>query len=275
VRWRHSELGLLLPRSFLPLAADAGLARALDVAILELACRTVRSWTTAGLVDLPVLVHLADATLGHATLEEDVVGVLRRTGMHAPRLGLAVTETALTAGGPRAARSVADLAVLGVRTTVSRFGTGDAGIGTLATVPLGGIELDASLLAALAADPLPAVIGAALAFADRLGLTATASGVETPEQAERLRAAGCVTARGPHLAPPVLASTLGVHLRRRAERAADRRPLLAADLSGTALPGVEQPEVAALLAATASPEIEVDERVMAELLARVEGATPA
>jgi diguanylate cyclase (GGDEF)-like protein len=275
VRWRHPELGLLLPDSFLPLAADAGLAKVLDLAILELACRKVHGWTEAGLVDLPVLVHLADGTLGDATMEEDVVEVLRRTGLQPRQLGLAVTEAALTAGGARAARSIDDLAELGVRTTVVRFGTGAVGLRTLSTVPLGGIELDESLLTALTDRPVPPVIAAVLAFADRLGLTATASGVGSAEQAERLRAAGCGTARGPHLAPPVLASTLGLRLRRLAGHGADRKPLLAADLSGSALPGIEQPEVAALLAATASPDAEVDGRVLAELLARVEGATPA
>jgi diguanylate cyclase (GGDEF)-like protein len=275
VRWRHPELGLLLPASFLPLADDVGLARALDVAILELACGTVRRWRADGLLDLPVLVHLADASLLHPELEEDVVGVLRRTGLHAPSLGLAVTETALTRAGDRGVQTISDLAELGVRTTLSRFGTGAAGVGTLAKVPLGSIELAPSLVAALTRGPAPPVVGAALAIADRLALTATASGVATAEQAERLRAAGCGTARGPFLAPPALATTLDQRLRHRARLAGAGHPLLAADLSGDGLPGAEQAEVAAVLAATAAPDVEVDERALADVLARVEGVGSA
>jgi diguanylate cyclase (GGDEF)-like protein len=271
VRWRHPELGLLLPRSFLPLAAEAGLARVLDVAILELACDTMRRWRDDGLLDLPVLVHLADASLAHPGLEEDVVAVLRRTGLHAPSLGLAVTETALTRAGDRGHRTISDLAELGVRTTLSRFGTGAAGVGTLAEVPLGGIELASSLVAALTRGPTPPVVGAALAIADRLALTATASGVATAEQAERLRAAGCGTARGPSLAAPALAVTLDRRLRGRARMAGAGHPLLAADVSGDGLPGAEQAEVAAVLAATSAPDLEVDERALADVLARVEG----
>jgi diguanylate cyclase (GGDEF)-like protein len=271
VRWRHPELGLLLPHSFLPLAAEAGLARLLDVAILELACGTVRRWYDDGLFDLPVLVHVADASLAHPELEEDVVGVLRRTGLHAHSLGLAVTETALTRAGERGLQTISDLSELGVRTTVTRFGTGAAGVGTLARVPLGGIELSSSLVAGLTRGPTPPVVGAALAVADRLALTATASGVATAEQAERLRAAGCGTARGPSLAAPALATTLDRRLRGRARQAGEGRPLLAADLSGDGLPGAEQAEVAAVLAATSAPDLEVDARALAEVLARVEG----
>jgi diguanylate cyclase (GGDEF)-like protein len=273
VRWRHPELGLLWPSSFLPLANEAGLARTVDLAILELAASTVRRWTEDGLLDLPVLVHLADATLGHADLEEEVVGVLRRTGLHAARLGIAVTETALTRAGARGARTIGDLAELGVRTTVSRFGTGTVGVGTLASLPLGGIELAPSLVAGLGDGPAPAALGAALALADRLALTTTASGVGSAEQADGLRAAGCSTARGPYLASPALASTLDRRLR--AMRAEAGRPLLAAAVHGDGLPGVERSEIAAVLAAAATSDGEVDEHTLTEVLARLERAARA
>jgi diguanylate cyclase (GGDEF)-like protein len=273
VRWRHPELGLLLPGSFLPLAAEAGLSRTVDLAILELACSTIRRWHEDELLALPVLVHVSDAVAGHPQLEEDVVEVLRWTGLAPPLLGLAITETGVAQGGRPALRSIADLAEIGVRTTVTRFGTGSAGIGTLAELPLGGIELAAPLVARLGAGPPPPVVGAALALADRLALPATAGGVATPDQADRLRAAGCGTARGPYLAAPALAGVLERRLRQLAGQAT-ARPLLASELAGEGLPGVEQPEVAAVLAATATPDGEVDERALADVLARVQRSAP-
>jgi diguanylate cyclase (GGDEF)-like protein len=276
VRWRHPELGLLLPGSFLPLASEAGLARTVDLAILELASTTMRRWGEDGLLEeLPVLVHLADASVGYPALESAVVGVLRRTGLDARRLGLAVTETALARAGDHGAQSIGELADIGVRTTVSRFGTGAAGLGTLASVPLGGIELAAPLVARLGPGPVPAVLRAAFAMADQLALTATASGVTSAEQAERLRASGCAAARGPALAAPSLAGTLDRLLRERATPGEPSRPLLAAELSGDELPGAERVEIAAVLAATALPDLDVDEYAMTEVLARLEGAAPA
>jgi diguanylate cyclase (GGDEF)-like protein len=269
VRWRHPELGLLLPGSFLPLASEAALSRAVDLAILELACGTVRRWHEEELLQLPVLVHVTDATAGHPQLEADVVEVLRWTGLAPPLLGLAITENGVAEGGHRAQRSIVDLAELGVRTTVTRFGTGSAGVGTLAELPLGGIELASSLVGRLGTGPPPPAIAAALALADRLAVPATAGGVTTAEQADRLRAAGCGTARGPHLAAPALAGVLERRLRLLA-RQGTTRPLLASALAGEGLPGSEQPEVAAVLAATATPDGEVDEEALADVLARVQ-----
>jgi diguanylate cyclase (GGDEF)-like protein len=275
VRWRHPELGLLLPGSFLPFACEAGLHRVVDVAILELACATVRRWHEDGLLEVPVVVHVTDASAGHPQLEEDVVAVLRRTGLAPPHLGLAITETGVARAGARGRRSISDLAELGVRTTLTRFGTGSAGIGALAELPLGAFELAAPLVTRLGAGSIPPVVDAALALADRLAVPATAGGVETAEQAERLRAAGCGTARGPHLAPPALAGTLERRLRQLVGRRAGPGPLLASELAGEGLPGAEQPEVAAVLAATASPDAEVDERALADVLARLRGGAPA
>jgi diguanylate cyclase (GGDEF)-like protein len=274
VRWRHPQLGLLLPASFLPLAAETGLTRSVDVAILELACTTMRRWQEDGLIGVPVLVHVADASIGHPDLEEDVVGVLRRTGLQPPQLGLAVAEAGLGRTPSRAARTIEDLAEIGVRTTVTRFGTGNAGVGALASIPLAALELAAPLVARLDSGPPPAVIGAALALADRLALTPTAGGVTSAEQAERLRAAGCGSARGPYLAAPALAHALERRLQQVAVRGGPRHPLLAGDLAGEGLPGGEQPDVAAVLAATATADEEVDEGVLAELLARLQDATP-
>jgi diguanylate cyclase (GGDEF)-like protein len=275
VRWRHPDLGVLLPGSFLPLAAEAGLTRAVDVAILELACSTLHRWHDDGLAELPVLVHLTDATLSHPDLEEDVVGVLRRTGLQPPHLGLAVTESGLARSGDLGATSVADLAELGVRTTVTRFGTGSAGVGTLASIPVSALELAEALVAQLDEGPTPPVVTAALALADRLALTPTAGGVTSAEQADRLRAAGCGTARGPHLAPATPADALERRLHRLAVQGGPRRPLLASDLAREGLTGAEEPSVAAVLAATASPDTDVDEEALAEILARLHRPTRA
>jgi diguanylate cyclase (GGDEF)-like protein len=268
VRWRHPQLGLLRPASFLPLAAEAGLAGPVDLGILELACRTAHRWSEDGLLrQLPVTVHVTGESLEDPRFEHEVVEVLRRTGLPATRLGLAVTETALGRGTGTAITNVADLAELGVRTTVVAFGVGAAGIGTLAAVPVKGLELDASLVHGLSRGAVPPVVAAVMAVADRLALSVTASGVGDAEQAERLRAVGCGSARGPYLAPAVLAGTLERRLRG-VTAAASGAPLLASDLAGAELAGTERRDVERVLATVSAPA-HADEQEEAALLAAV------
>jgi diguanylate cyclase (GGDEF)-like protein len=241
VRWRHPRLGTLRPPSFLPVAEDTGSARELDAFVLELAVRTLRRWEDDGLLrDLPVLVHLSAASLRHDDLEPGVVAVLRRTGLAPSRLGLAVPGDALVRAEQRGARSTADLAELGVRTTVVGFGRGDVGLDRLRDAAVASVELAEALVADLGPGRLPPLVAATLAAAEALGVRTTAGGVTSRTQADRLRAAGCVTARGVGLAPALPSATLGRRLRslpRRADGA-----LLARDLAVPVLRRLEGPE---------------------------------
>ncbi len=267
VRWRHPELGLLTPRSFLPIAAEAGLTGQVDVHVLERACSNLASLRSDGLLDVPVTVHVSDRHLAHPDLEEDVIRVLRRTGLRCDRLVLAVTDTGLERGGELAVRNLRDLAEIGVGTMVARFGTGAVALSTLAALPHATVEL-ASTYVVGSGSRLPAVVGAALAVIDRLGLEPAANGITSEAEVAQLRASGCATGRGPHLAPPLLGDTLGKRLSLLA-RAEEYDPTAVAAgqlLVGTEAADPERPELAAVLAAAVRADAEIDEDDLADVL---------
>ena len=81
--------------------------------------------------------------------------------------------------------------------------------------PVDVLKIDRTFIAGLDRDDEDAaIVAAVIGLAQTLELTAIAEGVETPEQARRLRALGCEAAQGFHFARPVPAPPDPGELRR-------------------------------------------------------------
>ncbi|MGH2709038.1 MAG: putative bifunctional diguanylate cyclase/phosphodiesterase, partial [Actinomycetota bacterium] len=94
VRWRHPEIGLLLPSEFVPLAEENGLIVSLGEWVLHSACAQNRAWQEAGLPPIRVLVNLSSRQLVRS-LTDTVGRILHVTGLESRFLGLELTETVL------------------------------------------------------------------------------------------------------------------------------------------------------------------------------------
>lgn len=271
VRWRHPDLGRLMPASFLPIAEDAGIAEALDRHVLRRACVQAGRWTRMGWLDVPILVHVSDVHAAAVDLEEQVVRALAHGRLAPRRLRLGVTEAGLRRGGDVLAGNLADLAEIGVRTVVTRFGTQDAGLGRLVGLELGGLEVASAHLAALRHGDAT-VIETAAVLADQLGLELSGNGVDGPLELDRLRGLGARVGRGRHLARPLTKQELDERLADLARRP-DHDPcrVRAADLvpPDQAPVGPEHPALAGALRDALRGEAGVEPRALDEVLRRI------
>ncbi|HXZ15315.1 MAG TPA: EAL domain-containing protein, partial [Roseiarcus sp.] len=92
---------------------------------------------------------------------------------------------------------------LGVRVAMDDFGTGYSSLSYLHSFPFDKIKIDASFVSNLGANPSSeAVIRAIIGLGRGLGVPLIAEGVETQEQLEFLRSAGCWEAQGYLIGPP-------------------------------------------------------------------------
>jgi len=99
--------------------------------------------------------------------------------------------------------SLRRLSALGVRIAIDDFGVGYSNLACLRALPVHGLKLDGTFT-----ESTDAFLAAAVALGHTLGLAVTAEGIETAEQARRMRAAGCDTGQGWHLGRPVPAAEL-------------------------------------------------------------------
>ena len=200
VRWQHAARGLLLPGEFLGAAAIAGLDAPLGTFVLEAACDQLAAWDREGIAPDTIWLNLSASQLTWAGTVERVRAVLDRHGLAPARVGFDVAEQAIAEidRARRASAELAGLRDLGCPIAIDDFGTGHASPLAVRRYGITDVKLDRSLVQTTAdGDPM---LHALMSLARMLGVEVLAEGVETADQLDRIRRAGCETATGNHLA---------------------------------------------------------------------------
>jgi EAL domain-containing protein (putative c-di-GMP-specific phosphodiesterase class I) len=121
----------------------------------------------------------------------------------AESLTLEISEGMVMSDPARALRVLEALRDLGVRLSLDDFGTGQTSLGQLRQLPLHEMKVDRSLVIGDAR-----LLSSVVEIAHRFGLRAVGEGVETPELAAALAAAGCDEAQGFLYARPMWADAI-------------------------------------------------------------------
>ncbi|MBL27820.1 MAG: hypothetical protein CMM50_09775 [Rhodospirillaceae bacterium] len=206
VRWNHPRDGLLPPNEFIPFAEMLGLIHEIGAYVLEEGCGECARWQQDE-QDFFLAVNLSPRQLVRPELAPEIARILKETGWPADRLELEITETAITEDFIAAAERLGRLRDLGVKIAIDDFGTGYSTFTSLLRLPITKIKIDRSFVTRYGADDeVTLIVDTVVQMADRLGMDTTAEGVETEEQAQRLKDAGCESVQGYLFSPPVPSS---------------------------------------------------------------------
>jgi EAL domain-containing protein (putative c-di-GMP-specific phosphodiesterase class I) len=136
-------------------------------------------------------------------------GQLEKYRLDPRRVTCELTETALADESPQVERAVGELKKLGVHLALDDFGTGYASLRYVRRFAFDSLKLDRSFVAGLGvSSDDTALVAAAISMGDALNMSVVAEGVESGEQAERLRSMGCELAQGFLFARPMEAGDL-------------------------------------------------------------------
>jgi diguanylate cyclase (GGDEF)-like protein/PAS domain S-box-containing protein len=211
LRWLHPERGLLQPPQFLEVAEETGLIVVIDWWVLEETCRQLLQWQQRypAFSHLRANVNVDDRQFAERDIAAGIGRVLARTGLAASSLALEVTETVFRAGRAQAEAILREVKQLGVSLVVDDFGTGYSSLDSFASSPFDALKIDRSFVRDMESNRRHrAIVRTISGFAEDLGLSLTAEGVETPAQAELLMAMGCSTAQGFLYAPGLTAAEM-------------------------------------------------------------------
>jgi diguanylate cyclase (GGDEF)-like protein len=202
LRWNHPTLGSVPPSTFIPIAEETEAIIRVGEFVLEQACRQAMAWRNAGL-DLTMAVNISGRQLNDGGLPLQVATALALSGLPPELLYLELTETLLMTDTLVTERSIERLHELGARLSIDDFGTGYSSLAYLHRFPVDELKIDRTFISDLSSTGRPSpLVSAMVAMGKALGLEIVAEGVETPDQAEQLRALGCDKAQGYLFARP-------------------------------------------------------------------------
>jgi diguanylate cyclase (GGDEF)-like protein/PAS domain S-box-containing protein len=203
VRWQ-SQQGLIAPANFIAAAEHSGLILDIGAWVLREACTQARKWQREGLPALRLAVNLSPLQLRQQNLFASVSEILRESGLAAQHLELEITENTVMERSPDSMTTLTRLEQLGVRLSVDDFGTGYSSLAYLKQFPVHVLKVDRAFVRDICTDSDDAaIVSAMIAMAKSLGLRIIAEGVETREQLDFLRTAGCDAYQGYYFSVPL------------------------------------------------------------------------
>ena len=206
VRWQHPERGVVSPADFIPVAEQSGLIVPLGRAVLQRACAEAALWNQdRGDRDpLLVAVNFSPRQLSHPSAVETVEETLEATGLDPDLLCVEITESALVEDAASTLATLNRLKEIGVRLALDDFGTGYSSLTYVRRFPIDTLKIDRSFIDGIVGSTEDeAIVTAVLSMGRALGVHVVAEGVETEEQAARLRTLGCKLAQGYLFSRPV------------------------------------------------------------------------
>ena len=202
LRWNSAKRGSIGPAEFIPIAEETGLIVPIGEWVLRTACATAAQWPSF----VRIAINLSPVQFRTRGLASMVTSALAATGLSPDRLELEITESALLQDDAATIAILHQLRALGIRVSMDDFGIGYSSLSYLRKFPFDKIKIDRSFVGTLGeSSGSEAIVRTIASLGANLGMETTAEGIETPEQLELVRQAGCTEAQGFHFSRPCAA----------------------------------------------------------------------
>jgi diguanylate cyclase (GGDEF)-like protein len=216
VRWSHTELGLIRPDLFIPVAESTRLIVPLGGWITKAVMRQGQSWKRLGVPVPRISINLSNIQLQSTGFLEMVEGALAETGADAADFEFELTEGLLIDLSPEICARLSRLKALGFTIALDDFGSGHATFSYLRQFPVDKIKIDQSFIRQLVVKSGDAlIVTAMIGMANSLGLDVLAEGVETRLQRDFLIEQGCKSGQGYLFSAPLNAEDFAWMLNQR------------------------------------------------------------
>lgn len=197
LRWRHPELGLVLPDRFINMAEDSGMIFVIGEWVLRQACLQNKAWLDMGNEPGYVAVNVSARQFAHPDFEETVTKILEQTCLPPQFLELEITETMAMEDAEFTLKVINRLKAMGVRLSIDDFGTGYSSLTYLERFNADVLKIDKFFIKGVPDDQKVAnIVKTIIAMAHHLCLEVLAEGVENEAQRAFLHRHGCDYGQG-------------------------------------------------------------------------------
>ena len=204
IRWKHPELGMISPGSFIPLFEGNGKISIVDNYVWEEAARQVARWRDKFGITIPVSVNLSRADVFNPGLEENLNNIITKNGLNHRDLKLEVTESAYTDNANQLLEVVNTLQNSGFEIEMDDFGSGYSSLNMISDMPIDVLKMDMKFVRNIEhSDKDLRLVELVLDIAKYLHVPVVAEGVETEKQMLLLREAECDLVQGYYFSRPL------------------------------------------------------------------------
>ncbi len=204
IRWKHPELGMVSPGSFIPLFENNGQISVVDNYVWDEAARQIAAWRDKYGVTLPVSVNVSRVDVFDPTLEDKLRALVDRNGLDRGALKLEVTESAYTENAGQMISLIERLRGMGFEIEMDDFGSGYSSLNMLSSMPIDVLKMDMAFVRNIEHSEKDfRLVELVLDIAGYLKVPVVAEGVETERQYQMLRDAGCELVQGYYFSRPL------------------------------------------------------------------------
>ncbi|MBQ0051296.1 MAG: EAL domain-containing protein [Treponema sp.] len=203
VRWIHPEKGMISPASFVPILENAGYLYHLDKFIWERAAEKLARWKAQG-IDMHIAVNISAKDFYHLDLYKTFTELVDRYGISPAKLKLEITETVFMHDIKLHTSILKRLQEYGFSIEMDDFGSGYSSLNMLNNISMDILKIDMVFLKKTQnVERSKKIITSIISMAKQLGMKVITEGVETVENVEFLKNAGCDYFQGYLFSKPI------------------------------------------------------------------------
>ena len=203
-RWVRADGTIVPPLEFIPELERTGGIIEVDWHICEEVCRLLRKQGSFGGKRVPVSVNFSRCHVREPDFAAKLSALVDKYGLPHELLEVEITESAMVNEAELILKWIENIRNAGFSVAIDDFGSGLSSLSFAKDMPADILKIDRSLLSGNCENEKERIVLECIFyFANRLGITTVAEGVETREQLEFLRTCDCKKIQGFIFARPM------------------------------------------------------------------------
>lgn len=204
LRWESASRGNVPPALFIPVAEETGLIGPIGWYVVDAAAAAARRLGADRMLGRRVAINVSARQLADADFVPELIRRVHAAGAMPHWFEIELTES-LIMDDPQYTSELLDLMhEAGFTISIDDFGTGYSSLSYLKNFAVDNLKIDRSFVMGLpGSQDDAAIVRTIIGMGNELGLRLIAEGIETEEQSQFLRDAGCQEAQGYLFAQPM------------------------------------------------------------------------
>jgi diguanylate cyclase (GGDEF)-like protein/PAS domain S-box-containing protein len=198
IRWQHPTRGQVNPIDFIPVAEDSGAIKAIGEWVFLQVADQVAIWRKTINPQFQISVNKSPVQFQtHSVGYKDWIEHLQQLNLPGNAITVEITEGLLLNASQAVTDKLKAIRTAGMQISIDDFGTGYSSLSYLKKYQIDYLKIDRSFVSNLSINSTDmAICEAMILMAHKLGMKVIAEGIETEEQLQLLKQAGCDYGQG-------------------------------------------------------------------------------